>query len=448
MAFCRRGSYFRAMKPRRLNDIERDPIALHIASLGREGEGLAVHEGKRIYVPGALTGEDVLAIPTDQIDRDVLRATLTDVLFSAPDRVQPPCAHYSACGGCALQHLAIPAYRSWKKGTVHEHLARAKIAPVVWDAPLFIDAATRRRASFAVVKRNGRVHSGFHGHRSHRMAEIERCLLMRPKLSAALSGAKPWLARLLREGQAGSLFIQEVSGAVEVVLTGPLERTHRPAEQAEVFSEWASASGLSRIAWRPQARVEPETMIAFRPLVARFGGLDVPLPPGAFLQPSFEGELALSETVLAYLADAALPKGAAIADLFAGCGTFSGPLLERGPVHAVEMAASPVAALKAAKAGPRLTIEQRNLFTRPLLTSELKRFNAVVLDPPRAGAEAQAQALAGSGVQVVVYVSCNPAALAKDAATLMRAGFAFRRARLVDQFIWSAHSELVALFSR
>lgn len=448
MALRDRSRYFQAMKPRRLRDAERNPLALDIASLGREGAGLAFHDGKRIYVPGALAGEEVRAVPTDQLDRDILRATLEDVVCPSPDRVKPPCAHYTACGGCTLQHLAIHAYRAWKGATVREQLARLNTAPVHWDEPLFIDAGTRRRASFAVIKRSRRVLVGFHGHRSHRMAEIESCLLVRPKLSAVLERSKPWLARLLRDGQAAGLFIQDVSGATEVVLTGPLERTARPAEQAEAFAGWAAALGLSRIAWRPQERDEPETMIALHPLVARFAGLSVPLPPGAFLQPSLEGERALSETVLAYLAGAALPSGAGVADLFAGCGTFSGPLLALGPVHAVEMALSPVAALKAAKAGPRLTVEQRNLFTRPLLAPELQRFGAVVLDPPRAGAEAQASALAGSGVRVVVYVSCNPAALAKDAAILMRAGFAFRRARLIDQFIWSAHSELVALFSR
>ena len=436
------------MKPRRLSKAEQRSLILTIVSLGRQGEGLAVHDGKRIYVPGALPGETVRATLTDRVDRDVFRASADFIEEKSKDRVEAPCAHYDSCGGCVLQHLEENAYKTWKAGQVLERLNRSGIEAAHWDDPVFIPRATRRRATFAVMKQGRRLLAGFNGSRSHRIVDIAACLLLHPALMKALEGAKPWLSGILKEGNAADLFLQDVDGQVEGVLTGPLARDGADLGLREAFSGWAAATGMNRIAWRRGVRDEPEIMIQARPMLARFGRMIVPLSPGAFLQPSREGEAALTQAVLTFLGESGYEDGTAIADLFSGCGTFTGPLLDRGPVHAVEIGDGPAKALKAARAGPTLSVEKRDLFTRPLNGLELKKVGAVVLDPPRAGAQAQAAELANSEVPAVIYVSCNPATFVKDSGMLVDGGFRIQRLRLIDQFIWSAHMELVGLFTR
>jgi 23S rRNA (uracil1939-C5)-methyltransferase len=182
-----------------------------------------------------------------------------------------------------------------------------------------------------------------------------------------------------------------------------------------------------------------------RPPLVRFAGIDVEPPPGAFLQPSVEGEQAL-----AGLVSEAVGTRSPLADLYAGCGSFTFPLAARAVVHAVDGDAAAIQALiaAAARASARVSSETRDLARRPLLADELKRFQAVVFDPPRAGAAGQAEILATDGPPLVVAVSCNPATLARDARILANGGYNLVRATPVDQFPWSAHLETVAVFER
>jgi 23S rRNA (uracil1939-C5)-methyltransferase len=434
------------MKPRHLPPAEQQSLTLIVASLGGQGEGLALHEGRRIYLPGTLPGDQVRAKLTDQLDQNVFRGTVEAIETPSDARVEAPCPYYVPCGGCVLQHMEEDAYQAWKADQVREQLNRAAVEPAAWDEPIFLPQATRRRASFAVMKRGGRLVAGFHGRRSHDIVDIASCLLLHPGLLPVLESARPWLRKLLKDNKAADLFVQEVGGQVEAVLTDPLVLDDLATR--ETFAAWAKAANLARLSWRAQERDEPEVMIQLRPLLARFGCLTVALPPGAFLQPSREGQTALTKTALAYLQASGHKQGKPIADLFAGCGTFSGPLLDHGPVLAVEVEAAPAKALTAARAGFNLSVEQRNLVARPLHRTELKKFDAVLLDPPRAGAQAQVAEIAASEVAAVVYVSCNPASFAKDAAILRKDGFVLERVRMVDQFIWSTHTELVGLLTR
>ena len=423
-------------------------MSLAVTGLGQQGEGLAILDGNRIYVADVLPGETVRATLTDQLDRDVFRATVEAIEVPSATRVAPPCVYYDACGGCTLQHMETQAYRTWKVDQVRATLSRGRINPLQWDEPIFIPQATRRRATFAVLKQGTRLLAGFHGRRSHQIASIEACLLIRPEIMTALEQAKPWLLKVLKEGKAASLFVQEVGGAVEAVLTGPLVADGGDLRIREAFAEWSAASGLSRISWRPQDGREPEIMIQTRRLLATFGPLTVDLPPGAFLQPSREGEVALVGTVLDFLNESGHKPAKTIADLFAGCGTFTGPLLDHGPVMAVESDSAPIDALRGARGGRRLMVDKRDLLTQPLRKADLTKVDVVVIDPPRAGAKPQAAELTRSDVPAVIYVSCNPVSFAKDASVLLGGGFKLQRVRVVDQFIWSAHTELAGLFTR
>ena len=417
---------------------------------------MAFHNGQMIYVGGALAGEHVQAIISEEIDRSVFRASINRVLNVSPERAVPPCPYFTACGGCSAQHMSQALYRDWKTAQPRDDLTRAGIVAEAWDTPVFLPPAARRRAGFKVLKTGGRVLGGFHGERSHRIVPIDLCLVLEPAVLGALEQSKPYLARVLPEGGKGELDVQHVDGQLDLVLTLPPAREASgrrrrgpktgPADPG-LYREWAEAVGAARISRRSGGkagdREAPETMIARSPVVARFGRLAVDLPAGAFLQPSRAGEAALVETVMAMLAG---HKTERVADLFAGCGTFAGSLLGSGKVHAVEFDVAAVSALERAQAGEPLTVERRNLFTAPLKTAELKRFDAVVLDPPRAGAAAQVEELGRSGVPAIVYVSCNAQSFARDARILCHSGYRLARIRLIDQFLWSHHIELVGLF--
>jgi 23S rRNA (uracil1939-C5)-methyltransferase len=436
-----------AMKPRRLAPKEQKSVTVTVSGLGQQGEGLGLLGNNRIYVAGALSGETVRATLREQVDRAVFKASLDAIVTPSPDRAVPPCPYYDECGGCVLQHVGAGYYRDWTLAQVREPLEKAGLVPDAWDEPVFIPQATRRRATFALLKQGITLFAGFHGARSHKIVPIDACLLLDPALMAVLERAKPYLLRLLKDGQPADLMLQNVDGQVDGVLAGPLSGGRDAGLWVqETFALWANTLGLSRLSYRQDSRDEPEIMVQQRPVMAHFGPLSVALPPAAFLQPSHEGEAALTDAVRSMLAEAGA-QGPSL-DLFAGCGTFAGVLLAAGRVHAVELDAPAAHALNNAKKDQALTVEKRNLFTAPLMPNELKKFNTVLLDPPRAGASAQGAELAKSKVPTVIYVSCNPASFRRDALALKEGGYSLRRVRVVDQFIWSAHTELVALFTR
>jgi len=254
----------------------------------------------------------------------------------------------------------------------------------------------------------------------------------------------PLLASMLQEGKPATAFIQTVGGQFEIVITGPVgERGTPDAAVREAMAALADRLGIDRISWRAHLGDAPAVMIERRPLHARFGALEVALPPLGFQQPTPAGEAALVAAVLE-----ALPAAGRFADLFAGSGTFSGPMLARGAVDAFENAAPAVRALDDARYGLPLKAIRRDLYREPLARDEAGRYEAIVFDPPRAGAEAQARELAASAVPVLVAVSCNPATFARDARILIDGGYRLDSVRVIDQFTFSHHVELVAGFSK
>ncbi|MBK1658657.1 class I SAM-dependent RNA methyltransferase [Paracraurococcus ruber] len=418
---------------------------LTIEDLGAAGDGIARLDGRTVFVPGALPGERVRAELTGKRG-DAAVAAVEAVLTPSPDRVTPPCPHFPACGGCALQHWADAPYADWKRAKLAEALARAGFA----DAPLGPLArtppATRRRADLALRRGpGGAVLIGFHERGGQAVTDLATCAVLDPRLVALLDPLRAVLKRvpaLKRQG----------SAVVNLLETGPdlLLRTDGVLEAPAriLLAEFAAAQGIPRIAWA-QNDGPPETAAQLGLVAIRLGDVLVAPPPGAFLQASPAGEAAIVAAVLAGLPER-LPARAAIADLFAGNGTLSLPLAQRARVTAFEGAAESVAALAAAagKAGAKVQAVRRDLDRQPLTPKDLQGFAAVVLDPPYAGAPAQVALLAKAIIPRLIYVSCNPAALARDAQALGRGGWRVVSATPVDQFLWSPHLESVVVFGR
>ncbi len=416
------------------------PEPARIARIGSEGDGIGtLADGRTVFVPLSLPGE-LVSVRAGARRGDGFAATLAEVLTPAPDRMAPPCPHFGFCGGCALQHWADESYAAWKSSRLAEALTRAgypdaAIAPLRRTAP-----RQRRRMDLAIRRAEGGVQVGLHLRGGSDVVDISACAVLHPTLLSLLAGLRrvlPGLAALRREG----------SAVVNLLDSGPdlLLRTDAAltTQDRTLLAAFAEAEGVPRIAWA-LGRGVPETACQLRPAVTRLGGVEITPPPGAFLQASAAGEAAITDAVLAGLP--ALSHRPVI-ELFAGCGTLSFPLAARARVHAFEGDAAALACLRRAAAGLKITAVQRDLVRQPLQPRELADAACVVLDPPFAGAAAQMPTLAAAGVERVIYVSCNPAALARDAAVLRAAGYALVSATPIDQFLCSARLESVVVFS-
>jgi 23S rRNA (uracil1939-C5)-methyltransferase len=421
--------------------------ALRIERMGAAGDGIAtLPDGTPCYVAGALPGEVVAATPGAK-RAGACRATAEAILEASPERVAPPCPHFAeGCGGCALQHWDLAAQAAWKRARLEEALDRAgfaaaPVAPIVVTLP-----DSRRRADLALRRRpDGSVAVGLHRRGSAEVLDLRECHILRPELFALLAPLRVVLRHLSALAHEGSALLNLLDSGPDLLL-----RTDRQLDSAgrRLLAAAASQLGLPRIAWA-QGEGLTENAAQRAPVRLAVDGVEVTPPPGAFLQASREGETAIVAAVLAGL-PAKLPARPRLLDLYAGIGTLSFPLASRGRVTAAEGSADAAAALDAAarKAVTRVEAVRRDLVRQPFLPAELKAFDVAVLDPPYAGAAEQVAQIARSALRHVVYVSCNPVALARDAAVLREAGFAVTSAVPVDQFRWSAHLESVVHFAR
>lgn len=406
---------------------------IEILRLGARGDGVAA-DG--LHVPGALPGERVRVGPAEE-RRGVRRAALDAVLAPSPDRVAPFCPYFGTCGGCAIQHLAPEPYAAWKRGLVVTALSRAGIdAPV---APLRdAHGAGRRRATFHVRRIDGRAEAGFMAARSHALVAIDHCPITEPPLHRAPEVARALARPLGGGGKPLDVQATATAGGLDVDVRG-----HGPADARarQALVALAGDLDLARLS------LHGEVLVQRRPPVVPAGRAPLVPPPGGFLQATRLGEAMLADLVVAGVGEAKR-----VADLFSGAGAFSLRLAETRAVHAVEGDAGALGALdRAARATPGLravTHERRDLFRRPLLAPELDRFDAVVFDPPRAGAEAQAARLAEATVPVVVGVSCDAGTFARDAGLLLAGGYRLAEVVPLDQFRHSPHVELVGVFRR
>lgn len=422
-----------------------------ILRVGADGDGIGQADGSApFYIPAVLPGELVRARPLAR--RGEGWACEAEALIGpSPDRVDPPCPHFGACGGCTLQHWRAGAYLDWKTGLLRAALARAGY-PDARIGTISCEPGTRRRMDLAIRREGGAIRLGLHRARGGEIIDLATCLVAAPALVDLLAPLRAALAGL-------DLLRREGSAVLNLLDAGPdlLLRTDAEPSSADRASlaAFARAHGLPRISWAKangaRGSGPAETLCLLRPPATMLGNVAVEPPPGAFLQASAAGEAAIRESVLAGLGTK-LPGRARVAELYAGCGTLTFPLAARCRVLAVEGDASAHAALRGAagRAGlsGRVEAVQRDLARQPMQAAELSGFAAIVLDPPFAGAAAQMPPLAASGVRRVIYVSCNPAALSRDAAVLRRAGYRLEQASAIDQFLWSARLEAVTVFAR
>ena len=422
----------------------REPVVLRVESVGVRGDGIAHHGAERIFLPLTAPGDVVRARLGDRRGDGRAAQVLGFETFGA--RAEPSCPHFGACGGCALQHLSPASYveakTAWLAAALRQHgLDADAIMPL-----RLLPAGTRRRARFSIARPRAPkapVEIGFQARASHRIVDIASCAVLHPALMALLAPLRQVAAQLLAPGERGAATATLTDSGVDLLLdlgAPPALAGH------EALAEFARERNVARLSWRAPGGT-PSLIAQHRPPRTAFGGVTIDLPDEPFLQASAEADAVLTEEVLSAVADA--PR---VADLFAGVGTFTLPLAVRSTVHAVERDEGAVRALAAAVAraglGQRVTCERRDLEERPLAAVELARFDAVVFDPPRAGAKAQTKTLAGSGVTRVVAVSCNPATFARDARALVEGGYRLAKIQPIDSFVWSAHLELVARFER
>jgi 23S rRNA (uracil1939-C5)-methyltransferase len=408
---------------------------LVIGRLGHRGDGVADGPAGAIYVPGALPGETV---EVEEVAGHPDRRRLLQVERPSPERVAPICPHFGVCGGCAVQHWQDVQYRAWKRDLVVAALRQARL-----DAPVadLIDAHGdgRRRAVFhARSGAKGVLEVGFAAARSHRIVAIDRCPVLAPGMRGAIETAWAIAEALGPTKKPLDIYLTATDAGLDVDVRGSGPLT---PELMSALAGVAAKRDLARLTRHG------ELIALTRQPTLRIGKAAVPLPPAAFLQATAEGEAALARLVLAACAGAAK-----VADLFAGIGPFTLRLAEQARVLAVdddEMALAALTRAAASTGGLKpIDVERRDLFRGPLTAVELKNFDAVVFDPPRQGADAQAQQIAASNVPRVVAVSCNPATFARDAAILARAGYRLKEVTPVDQFRHAAHVEIVARLER
>lgn len=353
-------------------------------------------------------------------------------LAPGPHHQEPPCRHFPECGGCRLQHADDEAYKGYLVSRIETALAQHQLSSEIRD-PHLSPPYSRRRATLRTLRvANGAV-VGFNAEKSHRIVDMRECHILRPELFALVGPLRTLLAGLLPPTGQAEVKLTLVDQGADLQFVGIQADGLAAMEQLTSF---ALERRLARLSL--DLGFGAETVYEPQPAMVTLSGNPVQFPVGGFLQATQDGEAALVACV-----QEAVSTAQSIADLFAGLGTFA---LAVHSSYAAEASRDAATALK--RAAPAMAVEHRDLYRRPLDASELKRFDAIMLDPPRAGAAEQASVLAGSTVSRIAYVSCNPATFARDARMLVDGGFALEWVRPVGQFRWSTHVELAACFSR
>jgi 23S rRNA (uracil1939-C5)-methyltransferase len=399
--------------------------AQHVVRLASQGDG--VTDGGR-YVAGVAPGDRV------RFDGDAV------IIEPGPHHRKPPCRHFPECGGCQLQHVDDAAYADWVAARI-VHAVEAQGVTIGAVEPVHLSPPnSRRRASLRAMRRGRDVAIGFNEEASQRIVDMHECHILAPPLFALVAPLRGLLSSLLGDGRGAGVALTLTDAGIDLLLS---KVDVRPLKVVEELTQFAIEHDVARISVETASGLD--VIVQTRSPVVRLGGVEVAVPPAAFLQATRDGEAALQSAVLQ-----SLIASRRRADLFCGVGTFALPLSTESGVHAIDSAGPAVEALDRAarSSGRRVSTELRDLFRRPLRAEELKRFDAVVIDPPRAGAKEQVAELARSKLSVVAAVSCNPNSFARDAAILVAGGFRLERLWPVGQFRWSTHVELAARFTR
>lgn len=414
-------------------------IEVTVESLGGLGDGLASHHGKTVFIPKSCPG-DVVDIRIVHENHDGMHGQITRIITPSPQRQQAPCRYFDQCGGCTLQQLAPEHYRTFKTRILHNALHHAGF-PSPQAEVVFLPAATRRRVEFKVNHADGAHTLSFHALRSHQPVAVDACSVLTPALQAMIAPINAALSAYPAADKIYAVSLTAADSGMDMILTfkGVDIRALPPLDTM------AEALSLSSLCVRTPEQ-PPITVVQRAPVEMLLGGYAVPLSAGAFLQATAEGQQQLT----AFAMEAA-EGSATVADLFCGIGTYSFPLCHHAHVHAMEGDEAMVSAMRSAAkrhAIKTLSASQRDLFRQPLGTQELARFDTVIINPPRLGAKAQCEQLAGSDVKTIAMISCNPATFARDAKILKAGGYTLSSVQGIDQFVWNQHLEIAALFRR
>ncbi len=416
--------------------------------MGARGDGVADVDGVPWFIPFALPGESVLATAIAPRGDGVF-AEIQSIESPSPERQAAACRHFGRCGGCDLQHASPATYVAYKRDRVVAALGRRGLVADAITAPEPARPGQRRRLALAALRVAEGALVGLHQQGTNRIEALQECPVAHPDLVGLLAPLSAFLGVWLAPGAKADILATVTDVGLDLLVDGPPP----PNDARAAAGDFMAACGAARLSWRPNPAAAAETMIELSKPTITLTGRVAPMPPGGFLQATPDGEAAIVAAVRSAVGAPASRSGARLADLFSGFGTLSLPLAQDGwKVLAVERDATAIAALLKAShgPGPRLPIDAaaRDLDDRPFAEDELTPFAAVVFDPPRAGAKAQATMLARSAVPVVAAVSCNPETFARDARILVDGGYRLGRITVIDQFLWSHHVELVADFRR
>lgn len=418
---------------------------LLIERLGAQADGIGVVGGLPIYVPGGVPGDTVTARVVER-KKGGIYAELATIEEPSTDRAQPVCQHYGRCGGCQIQHIKPTAYQTWISDRVTETLARQGVEGFALQSPLVVKPGSRRRIALKAIKTISGIILGFNEHKSHQIIDVQECPVTVPAITEFLPALRTLLNVVAAEKALITVNITETNTGLDVLLDGAVLET---LDARERMAEFADTYDLARLQCMRNGQLDPVSVR--REPVMLFGGVPVALPAGAFTQAALSGEDAIVDIVLSETAGLSR-----VADLFCGLGTFSFPLAAQHQVLAVEGAQDAIISLENARNSAQakgiklkqIITRHRDLFRRPLTAEELVPFDAVVIDPPRAGAVAQMTEIARSDVKRIVAVSCNINTFARDVRCLQDGGYVLKSVQPIDQFLWSHHLELVGVLDR
>lgn len=414
-----------------------------INSLNKQGLGVGQTEKGKVLLPYTLPGEVV------SFDRHAYRSAsncvLKEIIEPSKERATPPCPYFGACGGCLLQHLNVKDYYDFKYDGLKNMLFSEGIEAVIHPV-ITIPAGERRRANLEAIKKEDQIYLGFHRFHSKQIINIDACLALLPRLSHLLVPIKEVLHKILDNREKAHIFLTEASNGTDITITIQERATLTQAHRA-YLEEFALKHSITRLIFRYRKRIDTIREIA-KPHIL-FDGIEVEIDANSFLQSSFKSDEVLGNLVMKYFTNENL-KGEHIVDLFCGRGTYTLPLSKYYNVDGFESDQPALTALEnaAKKANRPISVTKQDLFESPVKTGELNKYNAAVINPPRAGGQAQIDQLKSSIVEKICYISCNPETFARDAKILLSGGYELVEITPVDQFYWSPHLEVVGFFKR
>lgn len=398
-------------------------------------------DGGDVELPFCLPGEEV-EFEKVQYPKKV-NNYFKRVIKPSLERQDALCKHFTVCGGCLLQHVNENFYKEFKSSLLNQAFINNGLNPYLIQPIKVVPVAQRRRANLEAIKKGDKLFIGFHRLQSHQVVDMEECPVLTQPLQDSIPYLRQALDNLLEPFQKSNIFVLEIDGSVDIGIE--IQGVNKISEpQRAMLKDIAIQADWARLQFRH--RKFYDLILQKHPLNAQFGSLVVPVDPWAFLQASSIAETWMNDVIKKTLDESG--RQTRLLDLFSGRGTFSGTLLNYGSVDAFEGNNKAIDLLNGAGKEFSLNAQVRDLFEMPLPVKMLNQYSAAVIDPPRAGADSQVKQLAESLVPTIIYISCNPETFARDAKTLENGGYSLQAAYPIDQFLWSAHLEVVGVFKK